>query len=503
MEGFFEGLLTAIQPINIFWCVLGGFLGTVVGMLPGLGPATAVAVLIPVTFGMDPTSAIILMAAIYYGAMYGGSRSSILLNTPGDGSAIAATFDGYPMSRKGQAGQAMAISAVASFIGGVLATIGFVFLAKPLASFALKFGPSEYFLLMLLTLSAIVSLSVGKIIKGFIAMSLGLLLSTIGIDPQTGIHRFTMGSPHLSEGIDFLIVIIGVYAVGEVFYNFLTIHKEKKDPDDKDSMKKVWFTKEQWKRSRWPILRSAPLGFIIGVLPGAGGSIASMISYSTEKQISKRPDEFGKGAVEGLAAPESANNAASVGAMIPLLTMGIPGSGTTAVMLGALIMLGVRPGPMLFENDPGVVWSLINSMFIGNIALVILNVLLVGLLVRVLKTPAQVLYPIIIMLAFIGTYTLSYSTMDFYLLLLFGVIGLFMKVMGFPIAPLVLALIVGTDMEQNFRMALTSSNGSLGIFFSSWISILLIVLTVLSLCYPLLIKLLNSRNKNKTNTVAG
>lgn len=228
-----------------------------------------------------------------------------------------------------------------------------------------------------------------------------------------------------------------------------------------------------------------------------------MISYSTEKQISKRPDEFGKGAVEGLAAPESANNAASVGAMIPLLTMGIPGSGTTAVMLGALIMLGVRPGPMLFENDPGVVWSLINSMFIGNIALVILNVLLVGLLVRVLKTPAQVLYPIIIMLAFIGTYTLSYSTMDFYLLLLFGVIGLFMKVMGFPIAPLVLALIVGTDMEQNFRMALTSSNGSLGIFFSSWISILLIVLTVLSLCYPLLIKLLNSRNKNKTNTVAG
>ncbi|HCG4536042.1 tripartite tricarboxylate transporter permease [Ureibacillus chungkukjangi] len=499
MEGFLEGFLTAIQPINILWIVLGGFLGTVVGMLPGLGPATAVAVLIPVTFGMDPTSAIILMAAIYYGAMYGGSRSSILLNTPGDGSAIAATFDGYPMAKKGQAGQAMAISAVASFIGGVLATIGFVFLAKPLASFALKFGPAEYFLLMLLTLSAIVSLSIGKMIKGFIAMSIGLLLSTIGIDPQTGIHRFTMGVPHLSEGIDFLIVIIGVYAVGEVFYNFLTINKEKKGPKDGgDSMGKIWFTKEQWKRSKWPMLRSAPLGFIIGVLPGAGGSIASMISYSTEKQISKKPEEFGKGAVEGLAAPESANNAASVGAMIPLLTMGIPGSGTTAVMLGALIMLGVRPGPMLFENDPVMVWGLINSMFIGNIALVIINVLLVGLLVKVLKTPAKVLYPLIIMLAFIGTYTLSYSTVDFYLLLLFGVIGLLMKVMDFPIAPLVLALIVGTDMEQNFRMALTSSNGSFSIFFSSWITVVLIILTVLSLFYPLLIKLFKKKKNDHT-----
>lgn len=484
MDAFMQGLQTVLQPMNIFWVVIGGFLGTIVGMLPGLGPATAVAVLIPITFGMDPTSAIILMAAIYYGAMYGGSRSSILLNTPGDGSAIAATFDGYPMAQKGQAGEAMAISAVASFIGGILATIGFIFLAEPLASFALKFGPSEYFLLMLLTLSAIVSLSIGKMVKGFIAMALGLLISTIGIDPQTGVHRFTMDIPHLSEGIEFLIVIIGVYAVGEVFYNYLTIDKAKKE---KKSVGKIWFTKEQWKRSKWPILRSAPLGFIVGVLPGAGGSIASMMSYSTEKQLSKKPEEFGEGAIEGLAAPESSNNAASVGAMIPLLTMGIPGSGTTAVMLGALIMLGVRPGPMLFENDPGLVWALINSMFIGNIALVIINILMVGLLVKILDTPAKVLYPLIIMLAFIGTYTLSYSTVDFYLLLLFGVIGLFMKIMDFPIAPLVLAIIVGGDMEQNFRMALTSSNGSLSIFFSSGISITLMILTVLSLFYPLLI----------------
>ncbi len=485
INSFLNGFMNSVEPINILWVIIGGILGTIVGMLPGLGPATAVAVLIPITFGMDPVSAIILMAAIYYGAMYGGSRSSILLNTPGDGSAIAATFDGYPMARKGQAGQALAISAVASFIGGVIAVVGFIFLAEPLADFALKFGPAEYFLLMLLTLSAIVSLSLGKMVKGFIAMLLGLLLSTIGIDTQTGVYRFTMGIPHLSDGIDFLIVIIGVYAIGEVLYNFLTIDKEKKE---KKEVGKVWFTKEQWKRSKWPILRSGPLGFIVGVLPGAGGSIASMISYSTEKQLSKKQEEFGEGAVEGLAAPESANNAASVGALIPLLTMGIPGSGTTAVMLGALIMLGLRPGPLLFENQPEIAWTLVNSMFIGNIVLVIVNILLVGLLIKILDTPAKVLYPIIVLLAFIGTYTLSYNVIDFFLLLIFGVFGLFMKVFDIPIAPLVLALIVGAEMEQNFRKAVLSSDGNLSIFVSNPICIGLIILILLSLFYPLVIK---------------
>ncbi|UOQ45540.1 tripartite tricarboxylate transporter permease [Halobacillus salinarum] len=493
LSSFMDGLSLSLQPINIMWIIVGGFLGTIVGMLPGLGPATAVAVLIPVTFGMSPVSAIILMAAIYYGAMYGGSRSSILLNTPGDGSAIAATFDGYPMARKGQAGPALAISAVASFIGGTIAVIGFIFLAEPLANFALDFGPAEYFLLMLLTLSAIVVLSIGKMVKGFLAMMVGLALSTIGIDTQTGVYRFTMGIPQLSEGIDFLIVIIGVYAIGEVLYNLLNIDQMKKE---KKKVGKVWFSKEQWKRSVWPILRSGPLGFVVGVLPGAGGSIASMIGYTTEKQISKRSDEFGEGAVEGLAAPESANNAASVGAMIPLLTMGIPGSGTTAVMLGALIMLGLRPGPLLFEQQPETAWALINSMFLGNIALVIINILLVGVLVKILDTPAKVLYPIIVLLAFIGTYTLSYSTVDFFLLLIFGFVGLMMKVLDFPIAPLVLALIVGSDMEQNFRMAVLSSGGNLGVFFSSGVSIALSILTLLSLTYPFIIRMIRKRKQH-------
>ncbi|AWG44360.1 transporter (plasmid) [Priestia filamentosa] len=486
-----DGLMTALHPMNLLWLTLGGLLGTIVGMLPGLGPATGVAILIPVTFGMEPISALILLAAIYYGAMYGGSRSSILINTPGDGSAIAATFDGYPMTKKGQAGQAMAISAVASLIGGLIAVVGFVLLSAPLANLAIRFGPAEYFLLMLFTLSAVVSLSIGKMVKGFIAMLAGLLIGTVGIDLQTGVHRFTLDIPHFSDGIDFLVVIIGIYAVGEVLFNLLTISKQKVQKNKK--LGKVWFTKEQWKRSKWPIVRSGPLGFIIGVLPGAGGTIASMLSYSTEKQLSKKPDEFGKGAVEGLAAPESANNAASVGAMIPLLTMGIPGSGTTAVMLGALVMLGIRPGPLLFENSPDLVWSFINSMFIGNLILVVINIAMVGLLVKILNIPSQVLYPIILILSFMGAYTLGYSTIDFYILIAFGVIGLFLKILDFPIAPLILALIVGTSMEQNLRKSLVLSDGSFNIFFSSSICIGLIILTILSLCYPLIVKVISKR----------
>lgn len=487
------GFQHALAPINLLFVCIGGFLGTVVGMLPGLGPATAVAVLIPVTFGMDPISAIILLAAIYYGAMYGGSRSSILLNTPGDGSAIASTFDGYPMAKKGQAGQALAISAIASLIGGLIAVIGFIALTGPLSQFAVKFGPAEYFLLFLFTLSAIVSLSTGAMVKGFISMAIGLLLSTVGIDQQTGVYRFTFGISQLSDGIDFLVVIIGIYAVGEVLYNLITI--DKQTAKDKKNVGRIWITKEQWKRSFWPMIRNGPIGFIIGVLPGAGGSIASMLSYSTEKQISKHPEEFGEGAIEGLAAPESSNNAASVGAMIPLLTMGIPGSGTTAVMLGALIMIGLKPGPLLFKDSPDLAWSLIDSMFIGNLFLVILNIVLVGLLVKILDTPPKILYPIILLLGFVGTYTLNYSTVDFYLLVIFGVVGLIMKLLKFPIAPLILALIVGSDMEQNFRRSLASSNGSLSIFFHSPICIVLIVLTLLSLCYPFFIQWLRNRRK--------
>lgn len=481
---FIDGLMNAITPLNLLFVFLGGLLGTIVGMLPGLGPATGVAVLIPVTFGMEPISAMILLIAIYYGAMYGGSRSSILLNTPGDASAIAASFDGYPMAKNGQAGQALAIATIASLVGGTVAVVGFTFLAGPLADFAIRFGPAEYFLLMLFTLSAIVSLSRGDMLKGFISMLFGLVLSTIGVDAQSSVYRFTMGLPQLTEGIDFLIVIIGIYAVGEVLYNFIAINRP---PEKKNKVESLWFTKEQWKASKMPIIRSAPLGFLIGVLPGAGGSIASMLGYTTERQLSRTPERFGKGTAEGVAAPESANNSASVGALIPLLSMGIPGSGTTAVLLGALVMLGIQPGPLLFESEPTTIWTLINSMFIGNLFLVVINILLVGLLIKVLDTPSHILYPLILMLGFVGAYTLSYSTIDFYILLAFGVLGLAFKLLRFPIAPLILALIVGHDMEQNFRKSLIVSDGSPSVFFSSPISIVLIIMIILSISVPFIL----------------
>jgi putative tricarboxylic transport membrane protein len=428
-QGIFHGFVTVLQPENILFVMFGGFLGTIVGMLPGLGPATAIAVLIPVTFGMDPTSALIFMATIYYGAMYGGSLSSILINTPGDGSAVAATFDGYQMAKQGRAGPAIAITAIGSLIGGAVAVIGFMVLAKPLASFALQFGPAEYFLLMLFTLSAVVALSTGNLVKGFISMGFGLMLSTIGIDLQTGVYRFTFDNVFLSDGIDFLVIIIGVYAIGEVLYNYLTIDKPA---GKKTKYGRVWITKDDWKRSKWPIFRSSPLGFLVGILPGAGGSIASMMAYSTEKQLSKKPERFGKGAIEGLAAPETANNSAAVGAFVPLLTMGIPGSGTTAIMLGALIMLGINPGPLLFESDPNMVWSLVDALFLGNIFLFLINIYMVRVFVKVLDIPSKILYPIILVLAFIGAYTMNYAIIDFYILIIFGVIGLFMKLYDFP-----------------------------------------------------------------------
>ncbi|KJS87592.1 MAG: transporter [Peptococcaceae bacterium BICA1-8] len=491
-----QGFGTVLEPINLFFIAFGGFLGTVVGMLPGLGPSTAIAVLLPITFGMNPISAMILLTAIYYGAMFGGSRSSILLNTPGDAAAIAATFDGYPMAKKGEAGPALAISAIASLIGGTLAVVGFIFLAKPLANFALKFGPAEYFLLYLFALSAVVSLSTGNMLKGFISMCIGLALSTVGIDLQTSVYRFTFGIPELISGINFVVVVMGIYAVGEVLHNYLTVDKEK--VSDKNDIGRVWITRSQWERSKWPIFRAAPLGFLIGVLPGAGASMSTILAYSLEKQVSKNSEEFGKGAIEGLASPESANNATAVGALIPMLTMGIPGSPATAVMLGALVMIGLRPGPFLFQNSPELIWSLIDSMFIGNIFLVFLNIMLVGILIKVLDTPSKILYPLILALAFVGTYTLQYNVVNFYLLVIFGVIGLFMKMIKFPIAPLILALIVGSDMEQYFRKSLVSSKGDLSVLFNSTISTTLLILTFLAIMYPFFVTWLNSK-KNKAN----
>ncbi|MBB6480209.1 tripartite tricarboxylate transporter permease [Spirochaeta isovalerica] len=493
-----NGFSVAFAPMNIMWVTIGGILGTIIGMLPGLGPATGVAVLLPLTFTMGPEAALITMGGVYYGAMYGGSRASILINTPGDGAAVAATFDGYPMTLKGKAEAALAISAIASFIGGIFATLVMVAVAMPVARFALKFGPAEYFLLFLFALSATASMSKGDRVKGFLSMALGLMVATIGIDAQSGVKRFTFGILELQSGIDFLVIIIAVYALGEVFKSFQNIAEGKKKVQKEFG--RIWISKEEWKRCVWPILRSSPLGFFIGALPGAGGTMAALMSYNNEKSLSKHPEEFGEGAIEGVAAPEAANNAASVGAMIPMLTLGIPGSGTTAVMMGALLMLGLQPGPMLFQQQSTVIWGLIASMFIGNIILAFVNIPMAGLLVRVLAVPPKILYPIVLGLAFVGTYAISYSVMDFYLLIIFGVVGYFLSKAKIPATPMILAIIVGNNMEQSFRRAYKISDGSLSIFWSSPLAIALIIITVLSVILPIIGDMRKKRAAGKGQT---
>lgn len=490
-----EGFGVAIQPINIMWVTLGGVLGTIIGMLPGLGPATGVAILLPLTFTMGPVAALITMGGVYYGAMYGGSRASILINTPGDGAAVAATFDGYPMALQGRAEQALAISAIASFIGGTVATIIMAFVAIPVSRFALKFGPAEYFMLFLFALSATASMSEGNPIKGFISMIFGLMVATIGTDPQSGVNRFTFGILELQSGIDFLIIIIAMYALGEVLKSFKNIEEGKKKMQTKFG--KIWISMAEWKRCIMPIIRSSPFGFIIGALPGAGGTMAALMSYNNEKQLSKHPEEFGKGAIEGVAAPEAANNAASVGAMIPMLALGVPGSGTTAVMMGALLMLGLQPGPTLFTTQTQIVWGLIASMFIGNIILAVVNIPLAGLLVRVLSIPPKVLYPIVLGLTFIGTYAISYTTHDFYILIIFGLIGYLMGKANIPSSPMVLAVIIGNSMEQYFRRAYKISDGDISIFVRSPICIILLLLTIASILYPVIKSVIKSKQSEK------
>jgi putative tricarboxylic transport membrane protein len=365
----------------------------------------------------------------------------------------------------GKAESALAISAIASFIGGLISVFFLIALATPVAKFALKFGPAEYFLLMVAALSMTASMSKGNMVKGFISTLFGLIISTVGIDAQSGIPRFTFGILELQTGIDFLVVIIGLYALGEVFKAFKAINEGKKVPQKKFG--KIWITKEEWRKTWLPILRSTPLGFVVGALPGAGGTMASLMAYNNEKQFSKNPDDFGKGEIVGLAAPEAANNAASVGAFIPMLTLGIPGSGTTAVMMGALLMLGIQPGPLLFTQHPDVAWGLIASMVIGNFVLAVVNIPMAGLLVRVLAVDAKILYPIVLGLAFVGTYAISSSVVDFFILIIFGVLGYFMEKIKIPTAPMILAVIVGGTMEQSFRQATRISNGSLGIFVES------------------------------------
>jgi putative tricarboxylic transport membrane protein len=461
-----HGFNVALMPINLWYTFLGCFMGTIIGILPGIGPAAGIGLLIPITFGMDPTSALIMMAGIYYGAMYGGSTTSILINTPGEASSVMTALDGYQMAKNGRAGAALAVSAIGSFIAGTFGIIALTLLAVPLAAIALKFGPAEYFCLMLFALAAVSSLTGKSAAKGIISTVLGLMVATIGIDLQSGQPRYTMGVPELQDGVGFLVVVVGMFAIGEVFSNL-----------------------EEHIKGKAEIIRlkGGLIGFFKGVLPGAGATIATMLSYTVEKRISKTPEKFGTGMIEGVAGPEAANNAATCGAMVPLLTLGIPGSGATAVLMGAFIMYGIQPGPLLFEKRPDLVWGLVDSMYIGNIMLLILNLPLIGLFVRILYIPTGILLSLILAISAIGVYSINGNTLELQMALMFGVIGYLFRKIDIPLAPMVLALVLGGIMEQSFRQAMTISGADPKVFVGSGICITLLVLAVVMLLLPVVL----------------
>ncbi len=484
-----NGFAVSVMPINLWYTFLGVFLGTIIGVLPGIGPSAGIALLIPVTFGMNPTSALIMMCGIYYGTKYGGSTTAILIRTPGEAASVMTSIDGYEMAKKGRAGAALAVSAIGSFIAGTLGVIGLTVFAVPLSSMALKFGPAEYFTLMLFAMTAVSTLTGKSPAKGLLATLLGLMIATIGIDLQSGQARFTMGVAEFQDGVGFVVVVVGLFAVAEVLRGLEDIYKGT----GAKAMKitgPLWLTKEEWLRSIGPIWRGGVIGFIIGVLPGAGGTIASIMSYTTEKRLSKNPEEFGHGAIEGVAGPEAANNSDTAGAMVPLLTLGIPGGGATAVLMGAFIMYGIQPGPLLFQNRPDLVWGLINSMYIGNVMLLILNLPLIGIFVQLLKIPSGILYPLIIAISVIGAYAINGSMTDLYLILMFGVVGYVFDKIDIPVAPLVLSLVLGGMMEQSFRQAMTISGANPKIFFGSAITITLVVMSVISILLPFVLPML-------------
>jgi putative tricarboxylic transport membrane protein len=481
-----NGFSVCLQPINLWYTFVGVFLGTIIGVLPGIGPSAGIALLIPVTYGMNPTSALIMMAGIYYGTKYGGSTTAILINTPGESASVMTAIDGYQMAKNGRGGAALAISAVGSFIAGTLGVVALTLFALPLASMALKFGPAEYFTLMLFAMTAVSSLDGRATAEETISTVLGLMIATIGIDLQSGQPRYTLGVPELQDGVGFVIAVVGLFAVAEVFSSMEEMVKGVR-PEIIKLRGRLWFTREEWNRSVMPIMRGGIIGFIIGVLPGAGGTIASIMSYVWEKRLSKHPERFGKGAIEGVAGPEAANNSDTAGALVPLLTLGIPGGGATAVMLGAFIMYGIQPGPLLFQNRPDLVWGLVDSMYIGNIMLLILNLPLIGLFVRLLYIPGGILMPFIMAISTIGIYALNGNPVELYMLLIFGILGYLFRKIDIPVAPMVLSLVLGGIMEQSFRQAMTISGGNPKIFVGSAICVTLVAFSVASVALPFLL----------------
>jgi len=476
LNNLMNGFSQVLTPNNLWMAVVGCFFGTLVGILPGLGPSATIAMLLPFTFGMQATPSMIMLCALYYGAKYGGSTTAILINVPGENASVVTTFDGYQMALQGRAGSALGISAIGSFIGGILGTFGVIFIAVPLAEFSLRFGPAEYFSLIVMGMLTIVFVGGKSIIKSLMSGVIGLSIGVVGTDVVQGAPRFVYGVPELMDGISFIVVVMGIFGIGEVL---VSAEERIRMGSIKVPFSKLWPSVSDLMQSRWAIMRGTIIGFIIGVLPGAGSTLASFLSYGVEKSFAKQPERFGKGAIEGVAGPETANNASCSGELVPLLSLGIPGSGSTAVMLGALMMYGLKPGPMLFHTNPDFVWTLIASLFVGNIILLIMNLPMVPLFAFTLRLSYSILYPAIILICITGVYSVSGSIFDVWSMLLFGVAGYFMKKYDIPGAPMIIGLVLGPLMEHSLYRALALGQGKMSVFVTRPISAVLLGITLL------------------------
>ena len=480
-----DGFVQALTLENLLLAVIGCLLGTLIGVLPGIGPITGVAILFPVTLslGLADASTLILLASVYYGSQYGGSTTSILLNVPGEASSVVTTIDGYEMAKQGRAGEALAISAIGSFIAGIGAVVGLMLFGPPLSEVTTNFQSPEKTMVVLLAFATVSSLAGKRLVKGLLAVTFGVMLATVGVDLQTGIVRYTFGELKLQEGLDFVIIAIGLFAVSEVIT--LLEAKVKGETVAFKKAERIYVSFKQFMFSLGAIIRGAFIGFFVGILPGTGASVAGFMSYGIERRLSDTDGTFGKGDIRGVAAPESANNAAAGGSLVPLFTLGIPGSGTTAVLLGILISMGIRPGSgNVFEESPELIWTLIASMFIGNAILLLLNFPLVKVFVQILKIPSWFLMPMILVISYIGVYSVNNSALDITIMTIFGIIGYFLRKMDVPLAPILLGLILGDDLEQNFRRSLVAHDGDYLAFVEGPLNIGLAIGVVVVLFLP-------------------
>lgn len=476
-SGLLLGFEIAFNPVNLLWCFIGSVLGTAVGVLPGLGPAATIALLLPISMKMgSPVTAIILMAGIFYGAMYGGSTTSILLNLPGEAASVVTCIDGYQMARKGRAGPALGVAAIGSFIAGTFGVVGMTVMAPPLAEFALKFGPPEYLSLTVLGLLLATYLTGESPLKGLTMAIMGLILGSVGLDPLSGAVRFDFGVPDLQSNIDFVTIAMGLFGVGEILIN---LEQTEAASILTTKIKNVFPTMIDLARSGWAMVRGSLIGFGVGILPGGGAVLSSLISYAMERKLSKHPEEFGHGAIEGVAGPEAANNAAASSSFIPLLTLGIPGNASTAMIFAALLIHGITPGPFLLKEHAGVFWGVIASMYIGNVMLLILNLPLVGMWAQLLRVPYAFMAPMVMVLTLVGVYSVNNSVFDIWVMLVMGVFGYLARKLKFDLGPLLLAFVLGPIMERSLRQALLMSHGSFGIFFTRPISGVLMGVAVL------------------------